>query len=725
MRFKKITIENFKSIGSEPITVDLDFNNTVLLTGKNGSGKSTIFESIVWCIYGVTKLKADNVVNKFIGKNTKVEIEFSEGGNDYIITRYRKHDIHKNNVYLFKNGENITLKNSSDTQELIQGIIGVDIRAFLSSIILSSETYKQFLRETNSVRLQIFESVFSLKELNDFKKETYRRIKELEAELNSKNLELVSTKGYNDADTKALKSYKENYQTQITKLDSQIAAYELELSRCEEEFKNNSEIDFDKEFNEAIEYQAKLTVFNNELKNVERLMGLINTYSSQISELYKKKEEYDNILKTYSVDFFKAELSKNLNYDKNVNLANEINSKIVETKSKVSRCEDGLDSVINELTDLLKEKIKIDGELNNIKTNICPTCGHVLDESKVEELKLQYAESLEKIERERKELIIKRGFANDKIKEYNNSIEELNNKLSEIDLSKPELSQQEIKYLAQKYKEASENISSIDLKTKEKENELLELKQKVKATSTVPPAYNGHTIEWLNNNKDSVVRIKSRIETLKAQIESTNEMKKAAFDKEYVKKLMTSIKERSEAIKNLESSISELKRDMEQFNALDTIFSNGEGGFKKYFINNIIDMFNDHVNMFLPFFFDDEISIKFDKDLNDTITYRNKSTEFDELSSGEKTRCELCIVFSLYFMVKTLFGTGESSIMVIDEIIDRGLDDKGVIASKQILDDIAKDTAIFVVTHRDDLKELFTSSITVYKDGDGFTKIKK
>ena len=134
-------------------------------------------------------------------------------------------------------------------------------------------------------------------------------------------------------------------------------------------------------------------------------------------------------------------------------------------------------------------------------------------------------------------------------------------------------------------------------------------------------------------------------------------------------------------------------------------------------------MFNDKINTFLPFFFDDEIEIKFDKNLNDSITFRGKEADFDELSSGEKTRAELCVIFSLYFMVQSLFGCG-TNLLAVDELLDRGLDQQGIKAAKSVLDDISKNTLVFVVTHRDDLKELFSNVMTVYKDGDGFTKIK-
>ena len=134
-------------------------------------------------------------------------------------------------------------------------------------------------------------------------------------------------------------------------------------------------------------------------------------------------------------------------------------------------------------------------------------------------------------------------------------------------------------------------------------------------------------------------------------------------------------------------------------------------------------MFNEKINTFLPFFFDDEIEIKFDKNLNDSIMFRGKEADFEELSSGEKTRAELCVIFSLYFMVQSLFGCG-TNLLVVDELLDRGLDAKGIKASKCILDDISKESSVFVVTHRDDLKEMFNSVLTVYKDGDGFTRTK-
>lgn len=723
MRFSKITIENFKSIGPNPVTLDLSENKTCLLTGRNGAGKTSAFEAIVWCIYGITKLKADNVVNKTVGENTKVELEFSENGKNYVITRYRKHKTHKNNVYLFEDGKNISLKNQADTQELIQKIVGIDSRAFMSSIVLSSETYKQFLRETNSVRLQIFESVFSLRDLNDFKKCSSQKIKALEIKLAEKNTELVSVKSYNDADANALKAYKANYQNQIERLNSQIEFYKMNLAKCEEDLKNGSEIDFDSEMKKAVEYQARLSVYNNEKRNIENLMNMLKTFDSQISELEKKHSEYEDVLKKYSVEFFKAELKNISDYESNVRTANETKEKISELDNLIKVDNTKIDSIQKTINSKKSEMNGIQKQLDNVKSSICPTCGHVLNDEKIEELKNQYSNKISDIIREIEELEGEKDYLLEGVESLAFAVNNHKDILSKLDLTNPKYSQQEIKFLAQKYKEAHGCITELSEQIKNKTAERLQLSQKIKASATIPPTYDGYTVEWLNENKSKQFKLASEIESLKNQIVSAEKMKESAFDKSYVQRIMDSIKERNAVIGNLNSEIFSLRKERAQYQVLDNIFSNGENGFKKYFINKTIDMFNDKINTFLPFFFDDEIEIKFDKNLNDSITFRGKEADFDELSSGEKTRAELCVIFSLYFMVQSLFGCG-TNLLAVDELLDRGLDQQGIKAAKSVLDDISKNTLVFVVTHRDDLKELFSNVMTVYKDGDGFTKIK-
>lgn len=724
MRFKRITIENFKSIGPNPITVDLSENKNCLLLGKNGSGKTSIFEGIVWCIYGVTKLKADNVVNKISGENTKVELEFSEKNHDYVITRYRKHKTHKNNVYVFEDGNNISLKNQVDTQELIQKIVGIDSRAFMSSIVLSSETYKQFLRETNSVRLQIFESVFSLRELNDFRRIVLQKIKGVENDFKEKDKELTITRNYNESDMEALRAYKVRYNDTVSRIDSQIDGFKRDIDECRRIIDANVSIDFDAELHKALDYQLKLKEFESRKKELDTLKRDFDYAVNEQKLVDAKIHEYEEVLEKYSVEELKSEVKKNSEYESSVNRKNDLEKKVLEKKSELKFKEEKLKSIKLKIEEKVKEKNQISDKLAEINSHICPVCGNHLESKQAEEIKNNYLSEFVRLDTIIGELDVDEYDVEEEIKGLYYKISELDSELSVIIIEKPKYSMIEIKAIAEKIKEANVNLPSYRKRAGEEANQIFELEKKIEFYSLgEAPEYDGHSIEWLNENKDSITKLHARIESLNKQIELAEEMKKSAFDKSYVQKTMDSINERKNVIARLNSELLALRKEKAQYSVLDEVFSNGENGFKKYFIDKTVDLFNEKINTFLPFFFEDEIEIRFDKNLNDSIMFRGKETDFEELSSGEKTRAELCVIFSLYFMVQSLFGCG-TNLLAVDELLDRGLDEQGIRAAKSVLDDISKNTLVFVVTHRDDLKEMFSNVMTVYKDGDGFTKIK-
>ena len=142
--FKKITIENFKSISKA--TLNLDNQGLVLIEGRNetnntfqsnGSGKSSLLEAITYALYDTTPsgVTADKVVNKNVGKNTKVELSIEINNLPYTITRYRKHSKFKNTVKLYQGELNLTGKSVKDTNEKILKLFGIDYTTYLNSIM--------------------------------------------------------------------------------------------------------------------------------------------------------------------------------------------------------------------------------------------------------------------------------------------------------------------------------------------------------------------------------------------------------------------------------------------------------------------------------------------------------------------------------------------------------------------------------------------------------------
>ena len=51
-KLKKISYQNIMSVGSAPIVIQLDKCLKTLITGTNGTGKSTMLEAIVFALFG-------------------------------------------------------------------------------------------------------------------------------------------------------------------------------------------------------------------------------------------------------------------------------------------------------------------------------------------------------------------------------------------------------------------------------------------------------------------------------------------------------------------------------------------------------------------------------------------------------------------------------------------------------------------------------------------------
>ena len=93
--FKMIRWKNFLSTGNNFTEVDFQKNNTTLIMGSNGSGKSTILDALTFVLYNkpFRKINKPQLVNSVNEKDCLVEIEFSIGSREYKVIRGIKPNI--------------------------------------------------------------------------------------------------------------------------------------------------------------------------------------------------------------------------------------------------------------------------------------------------------------------------------------------------------------------------------------------------------------------------------------------------------------------------------------------------------------------------------------------------------------------------------------------------------------------------------------------------------
>lgn len=203
MEWTGIKVKNFLSIVEAELLIK--DRGLILIEGKNlasnkfksnGAGKTSIIESIVYVLYDTTSkgLKADEVVNNKVGKNTSVILEGNKDGHSYRIERYRKHSKFKNKVKLFLDDKEITGKSTAETNKMIEQIIGIDYNTFVNSIMFSqSSGAGRFAVATDKEKKEILEGVVNLAIYAEAQSITKDRVKAKDAEILTKNREIERT----------------------------------------------------------------------------------------------------------------------------------------------------------------------------------------------------------------------------------------------------------------------------------------------------------------------------------------------------------------------------------------------------------------------------------------------------------------------------------------------------------------------------------------------------
>ena len=161
--FKNIEYKNFLSTGNVTNRISLNENNTTLLVGKNGHGKSTIIDALTFSLFGkpFRNISKNQLINSINGKATLVTIEFDVAGSSYKVIRGIKPNIFE----IWKNGEMINQDASvRDYQTVLeQQILKMNYRAFTQIVILGAATFVPFMQLTASNRREVIEDILDIR----------------------------------------------------------------------------------------------------------------------------------------------------------------------------------------------------------------------------------------------------------------------------------------------------------------------------------------------------------------------------------------------------------------------------------------------------------------------------------------------------------------------------------------------------------------------------------
>ena len=141
-----------------------------------------------------------------------------------------------------------------------------------------------------------------------------------------------------------------------------------------------------------------------------------------------------------------------------------------------------------------------------------------------------------------------------------------------------------------------------------------------------------------------------------------------------------------------------------------------EQGLIKYFIKNILEFFNAKTNEYLSQLTNNQFTILFDEELEETICNNGRNIAFISLSGGEKRKINLAVMLALQALLSAT-AKKQSNIVFFDEVADN-LDDDGILCLYNLLNSLkSENRTIFLITHNNYLKSLLDSTqfLTIMK----------
>ena len=475
----RLELKEFGPYKNEIIEWDKIINEPIfLITGKTGSGKSTLFDAITYALYNKTtggkdiaSLRTKTALDK---DKTQVNFDFELSGKKYRIERtlaYLKagnKNLTSGKVALMQYNDGkleVLATKEQEVKEKVEELIGLDDKQFCQIIILPQGKFKEFLLSKSSEKKETLRSLFNTYFYQKFVEQLQEQAKKLDSSHKQKEKELITRFEQFDIEEELTKfEYlkDENFEEILSIIHSQeetIKNEKKELLKLERSFSKEKE-----KFIELSKLNDKFIQLKNNKLELANLSEKEDYYKSlrleveKLKELQKSKDkiiEYSTLLNKQSQ---LRKLEKDLLIDTDKYKLDLENNKKLQLELNAQK--DNIEELRKETVDY-KFFYNNFNELNSAKANI-EIYSKTLEELALKKetykeldsrLKVSKEGYLEDIEEKTilessigklKLEILKKEQDVEKLEEYNNKLAEVSEKSFKLTLDKKQLEELEV-----------------------------------------------------------------------------------------------------------------------------------------------------------------------------------------------------------------------------------------------------------------------------------------
>lgn len=684
----KLKLENFFS--HKYSEVDFSLFNSALLVGSvdgdysksNGSGKSSVMEGILWCLYNKSRSTTMDDVITWGENKCEVSLQFSHGESQYLVKRTRMRNTSTSTVDLSTMGEDGKWKSlsgstSGETNDRIVNLLKIDYKTFVNSAYFRQNDISEFATSEASKKKEILKSIVDISKWDSYEKDAKKKAKEIQTEivkfqarydaLNSEVESLLLSEGELATASSALEEKSKEKELLQEKIE--------DLSEKYLKLKNNIDTaSWDKATAEIISLKGQ----GKDLKSrFDQVLSFLTKRIEKSDELSSKLQSLNKKIKTLSFD---PDIDQKME---------KLSSEWIEYSGSLQQA---------------KIKLKELSEVH-LHQGTCYTCNQTIDDEIYARLSLEHSTSVEHYTKKKTNSEARINYLSGAKKEFEKQ------KADNIAI---ERAKEEVETLKSQLEILSEEIKSSEEEKEDLYSRMVEIKRKISANEDILSSLKDETFQTLHEELKSS---KLRLSTI------SDEILQAGIRVGSLKEKTLSLAQKKQELSDLKKSFDSKNEEMAVFDKMVRMF--GKSGIQSLLLDAVISDLERSANRILSSISDqfsisletqrtgsDGVSMVETLDLN--VKKDGALCGFSSLSGGEQFRIALSLRIALSELA-TQHGGSSLEFLLLDEI-NSPLDKSGVeTLFVNIIKQLENKYKILVITHDDSLKERFENVLDVSK----------
>jgi DNA repair exonuclease SbcCD ATPase subunit len=247
-----MVVENFLSFGKAEF--NFEGSGLTLVEGENlddesarsnGSGKSAMIDALVWCLFGTTLrgYENDEVVHRKVGEDCLVTVDLEDEHSTYRVSRARRHARWKNTLTVSTQGADASGSSNTETQEIVEKLLGCSKRTFLSSVVFGQDRAYRFSSLTDKEQKEILDEVLGMERFSQACATARAKLTEINTARDNIQRDLERAEELRDQSTEEAEGLREKDGSFEGERKGKIKAERERLTKAKEWVKKNAKVD--------------------------------------------------------------------------------------------------------------------------------------------------------------------------------------------------------------------------------------------------------------------------------------------------------------------------------------------------------------------------------------------------------------------------------------------------------------------------------------------------